>query len=518
VGDHDPRWERVGREDHAFLVGALRLRGQRLHDVTWLESGRSGSPVGLVEISSAGGYDGVCLLKCIPRANETAAAAHRAILDDSPAGFREAHLVEPAGDPILTPSWHVIFQRVAERDFSRVRQLADAAREPGFGRRCRTIVGALLAGWNAVAAEPVWEMTVADFLAVHVGDRLGPDGALTRWLATQRDRPDRLAVDPLVLCASRSTVRKAFHGRAHGDLSVRNVLLPVDPADPGAFRLIDYDRYSSHAPLTRDPAHLLISIATERVGGYAAGSDIRADLIRALVEPSFTSPETAGFAEIAGQIRDGGEQWAQSKGGLTEWRGQTLLSIVGCALRAASRPFPDEDRWWCMQVASVAAAAFLDRHPDAAQRVEAVQPVPVQNEPAPTTPEPETPEAAPAHPVPARSGPLTVGPVRADSAAPLMRAHLTALRDAVEKLSVVQPQAWRGQLCDDVEREVNGLSAMAAAREATPGDHERQVREVRALLRQIASGIDEIRRVGPGTASDLARARVAALENAVRRW
>ncbi|MFI5841280.1 hypothetical protein ACIA8K_16420 [Catenuloplanes sp. NPDC051500] len=508
---------RVGREDHAFLVRALRLRGQRLHDVTWLEDGRSGSPVGLVEVSSATGYDGVRLLKCIPRANEAAAAAHRAVLDDSPAGFRGSHLVELAGDPILTPSWHVIFQRVAEGDFSRVRQLADAAREPDFGRRCRTVVGALLTEWNAVAAVPVWEMTVADFLDAHVGDRLGPDGALTRWLATQRDRPDRLAAGPLALCASQATVRKAFHGRAHGDLSVRNVLLPVDPADPGAFRLIDYDRYSSHAPLTRDPAHLLISIATERVSGYAAGAETRTDLIRALVEPSFTSPETAGFAEIARQIREGGEQWAESKGGLSEWRAQTLLSIVGCALRAASRPFPDEDRWWCLRVASVAAAAFLGLHPEAAQ-AGGVPPEPVTSEPATVAPAPSPsvpPETTP--PVPAASEPLISGSLTGGGAAPLMRAHLAALRDAMDRLSTVQPQAWRGQLCDDAEREVNDLSVITAAREAGPGDQGRQVHEVRALLRQIASGIDEIRRTGPGTASDLARARVAALENAVRR-
>jgi hypothetical protein len=61
--------------------------------------------------------------------------------------------------------------------------------------------------------------------------------------------PGRWVVDTLLV------------GKAHGDLSGRNILIPsISTVQPSNFELIDYDHYTEDAPLARDPMHLLVTL------------------------------------------------------------------------------------------------------------------------------------------------------------------------------------------------------------------------------------------------------------------
>src|SRR5262249_40105587 len=160
----------------------------------------------------------------------------------------------------------------------------------------------------------------------------------------------------------------AFFGHAHGDLNARNVLVPIAPrVHADEYRLLDLDNYSDQGPLSRDPMHLLVSLAIGWLPELSTDSRTRRALIEVLVDPDERSAPIAvsGYHRISAAIHDAAASWATSRGFLQEWTNQSLLSLVACGLMYAGRgqggQNTDANRLWSFHLAAAAAQAYLQR-------------------------------------------------------------------------------------------------------------------------------------------------------------
>jgi hypothetical protein len=78
-------------------------------------------------------------------------------------------------------------------------------------------------------------------------------------------------------------LQNVYVGRAHGDLHPGNILMPVAPSVRASqFVLVDLARYRKEAPLTRDPAQLLLCLVAQH---YLASPRYRGALIPLLARP-----------------------------------------------------------------------------------------------------------------------------------------------------------------------------------------------------------------------------------------
>jgi hypothetical protein len=154
-------------------------------------------------------------------------------------------------------------------------------------------------------------------------------------------------------------------GRAHGDLNLGNVLMPVDPPRPREYKLIDLGGFSPKAPLARDPMHLLLSIAVEWLkGGITPGTPLSRTLIKVIVSPRAQTTEKE-CQKVSRAIHETGRSWAAKTRSLgDDWTRQSLLSLVGCGMLYAGRQIPGlpdtpATPGWFFDLAAVAARAYL---------------------------------------------------------------------------------------------------------------------------------------------------------------
>ncbi|MEV7046162.1 hypothetical protein [Amycolatopsis sp. NPDC051061] len=333
-------------------------------------------------------------------------ARHRDALDEAPEVFARRHLAElaPAGHDLVRVGdgrW-IMFQRVAapppdEGDetaelhdldvLSKVLASVSAGRpvpttgtsteEPVlcapdvFVRFCGHLTRTVLDDW---AGQPdVEPMTAARYLREHLLQRMA-DGLPLNTIA-QRLEHDWLVVgdnrevlpNPFTLMADdgpgAALSVKALLGRAHGDLHTGNVLVPITAfTETAPFRLIDLAKYSSRAPLARDPAGLLLTIVV-RVLRFLDESQREAvgNLLLEQEENSRDAPPW--LVELVAGLRGECERWARRRVGLSlaaDWRPQWRLSLIGFALiLLGRRSTRTADRLWLLQFAGRATRAAL---------------------------------------------------------------------------------------------------------------------------------------------------------------
>jgi Ternary complex associated domain 9 len=311
---------------------------------------------------------------------------HADALRVSPPGFARRHLIEMAHDPIPVGDgrW-LAFQRVAGNGLTDMRPLSivlDGAANLRTGgasygpqeltEACRSIVKSVLREWNPNAKVDVVPATT--FLSWQMEQRLEPGGSLYKWAKAtdpgllestcvsvggeQVINPFAIVRDPS-LSSGREVA--AFVGRAHGDFHPENVLIQVIPAlRVSNYRLIDLSRFSSGAPLSRDPIHLLLAIVARSLDHLSGREQIA--LIRLLTEPvgEARSHLPPWLSDTVTAIREEGVNWAGKDGLADEWRTQSTLSLLGGALVfAGRRTTADQHRDWYLRLAGHAAAAYL---------------------------------------------------------------------------------------------------------------------------------------------------------------
>lgn len=158
-------------------------------------------------------------------------------------------------------------------------------------------------------------------------------------------------------------VQSVLLGKAHGDLSSRNILIPANlRVESSGFHLIDYDHFSQDAPLARDPMHLLVGLALDE---FADRPAVRGEIIKAIVNPGNPdiSPEVGDFALVSAAIHNAcADSFPRRRGLSRHMREQCLLALVGVALRHVGRDRrvknPEEVKRWCYELAVAAAHRF----------------------------------------------------------------------------------------------------------------------------------------------------------------
>jgi len=349
--------------------------GRRVFLDRLLTNGFTDAVVAIVLIDGGGEPARKVDLKVIPSgARVDEPGAHAAALAGSPEGFAQAHLVRQAFDPYRVDGWTVMFQDLAGGSVAGFRPLSALSGTADVPSALAAVAGSVLHEWNDAPA--FRSLTVAEFMRWHVRHKLDPGGSLSGWIAAElgeaalvadalvfaADDRARPVPNPVRLCWDAGPAQErvnAIVGNAHGDLHLENVLVPVDGIPrPDQFRLIDLSAFDGAAPLTRDPANLLLSEIARVLPGLRPRS--RRALLGVVAD---TDGEGAALPADLATLRAAAEavlaagQTVAADGGLAdEWRDQHLLSVAGGALAFASRAmFDTADRTWFFELAARAA-------------------------------------------------------------------------------------------------------------------------------------------------------------------
>lgn len=287
------------------------------------------------------------------------------------------YLAEPKEEVIFLKDQRAIFMHVAGGNLDAVQPLTALRREPEFPGHCATIIRSIVAGWNGGNARTT-ERKVADVLTDIMGRRMDDATAWAEELGIDVDgSPDAVSlsgwpealVNPFTLVAGEEgdrTVEALIIGKAHGDLSGRNVLVPTSPeVAADSYVLIDYDRFSDQAPLARDPMHLVVALVLDGFDRF--GPESLVDLARVLVDPDTKDTWYVEPARMLSRAVRTAAAPKPEKGLGAEWTQQCLLSLVGAGLVHLGRPLytkdPDVAKGWCFHLAALAAQAYLQVRP-----------------------------------------------------------------------------------------------------------------------------------------------------------
>jgi hypothetical protein len=358
----------------------------------WLTNADSITKVGLVREDGDGGtrniilkLDGVRGGSCRERGGTGLgefARQRRAI--QGRRRFAARHLVEPVHLPLRVGdgTW-LLFHEVAGgsiRDFATLGNVLDGLLRPeprsatrpgspvvscdaeGFARTCADLVRSILVEWTQQPR--IVTATVPEFLDWHMyeGDE-GGVADMTAHAAGSSAHFDRGAprLDALALL-THGVVIPAIVGKAHGDLRLDNVLVPVRPkVGVAGYRLFDLSAYSDHAPLTCDVVNLMLHTVARALPDLSPSQrDALTDL---LVDRAQVGPLIPGWLHtFVTRVEATAEEWARRFSLVDEWREQVPLSVFACASgHAAGIHVSDEDRTWFRTLAARAGAAFMAR-------------------------------------------------------------------------------------------------------------------------------------------------------------
>ncbi|MFL1899620.1 hypothetical protein [Streptomyces tauricus] len=376
--------EKLGQEASEVLDDWLEQSLRTVRFQKWL-SGGSGAKIALVhseEKNEAKGGGRNAVLKLCPADDLTRNEFQRtkAAWQDASPMFR-SHLLKPLWEPIAVPGdgmragnpWFM-FQRLAggsTRTIVKFSELPWSARASAY----RVVTRELLQTWGRTDTKH--DITVQEFLAEMLRDRLRSGDPLRTWAAALDTRlferpeecvalPDESGglVNPFLLAKEnrwgRSVLRRAFMGKAHGDLNLDNVLVPTSGSGHRRFMLIDLARYSEAAPLARDPAQFLLCVVASRLAESDCDSVERTALLRVLTDPDSRpgSMVPAQVWKVVSAYRQVVPEWAESQ--LDEWAENRCLSLVACALMFCGRKgVPDQDRMWFLRLAAHAATYYF---------------------------------------------------------------------------------------------------------------------------------------------------------------
>ncbi|GLZ06259.1 hypothetical protein Acsp03_37250 [Actinomadura sp. NBRC 104412] len=386
MGLRDPeRWrtelgEEVTRHLAEWADGQRILLGHR----GWFTDGRSGSPVArAVRVRENGDTDQV-VLKFFSRDGRTKADAIRRGWED--AGDFQKRLAAAEEQIVRLGTWSMVFLHIAGGDLGDIRPLGDDFDHVKFPKRCAAIVCSIISRWNEgrLRTDQQALVMVGELLngimrhrkeaaerwaRDHIDSRIPLDGALPS--VRRAGWPAPLA-NPFRLVHGAEGGREVedlIIGKAHGDLSGRNILVvngSKRPADE--YFLIDYDRYSDKAPLARDPMHLLVALTLDRFHQFHP--DFRRALAEVVVAPDTrdTPQAVRHIKKLSEALRTETRGLARAKGMGSQWEEQRLLSLVGAGLVHLGRDLRTEDedaaKEWCFHVAALAATHYLGERPE----------------------------------------------------------------------------------------------------------------------------------------------------------
>lgn len=362
-----------------------KSQGMQIVFDRWLTPGKSRAVLAAVALTGPL-FNGKAIMKVCPPGSSTGREPdrHNEALRDAPKGFAQRHLVkQPIGPISVRGGSKVMFQEVAGGSIRNVRALS-AQRGRELPELVGTVARSVLTDWNPEPSE-IRRTTARDFVRSHLGTRLdtsGPVAALAGqlvyepaddpapfWITFAQgevvpnavawlERPiwDGLDIDHVL----------AILGRAHGDLHADNILLPMRPVvDATAYKLIDLSGYQADAPLSRDLAHLTLAILLREVPELTDGQ--LTGLAEFLIDPDADTDaglHLLGLRNVANDIAEAGEAYANRLSMPDDWQDQYLLSLAGNALLFATRDATvgPREREWCYQLSCNALGRFFSMH------------------------------------------------------------------------------------------------------------------------------------------------------------
>lgn len=237
----NPRaWGELRREVSAALAERVLQEEFHLGHSVWFADGRSGEPVaGVVRVPP--GHSGAeqLVLKFFASDGEKRIINLQRAWGGS--GRFQPHLAQPEVPPMVLGEWRAVFMRIAGGDLERVVALSNANNMRDFPDHCAAIVRSVVDDWNGsgYAATPnpstvgeilgdVVKRRRADMLRWAQDTGIPIDGSAT---SVQLNGWPEVEVNPFALLFGNEAARTVDHlliGRAHGDLSGRNILLPVN--------------------------------------------------------------------------------------------------------------------------------------------------------------------------------------------------------------------------------------------------------------------------------------------------
>ncbi|GAA3395816.1 AAA family ATPase [Cryptosporangium minutisporangium] len=349
-------------------------------DESWQGKGYSRAILAAVilrEIDTLAENPRLCIVKWCPasRTQRESQRHHQAWLDAA-STFRE-HLVRPL-DRIRCGDGSFLLQALAGTNPTDMRPLAGLPRTTWAAAAAEVRAG-LWERWNGGPRRPqVGEPRgTIELLRVELSANDDTEVPSDRWAGRVEGLASRMAPEerPSLLTlahALRSTMseRKDHDvvGYAHGDLHGGNVLVPARPdgmPDPSGFQLIDLASFAPDAPLSRDPATLLISLLVEDVRSMseAAGDALIGQLLRrAGPEIRLLPPVVVDLVDaLSGPYtRDGlGKYWDR------QWRVSLLAQAL---LHSTYDSTGARGQRWCARLAAALTRELLPRSGPASVR------------------------------------------------------------------------------------------------------------------------------------------------------
>ena len=372
--ESDPLAEKLGVDRAAALRRALAIRNQTITTDrnAWTGKGYTAAVLAEVEVAYEQADHHLptrCIAKvCPPGTGKPESASHDAARRQYfRPEFVSKHLVEMPFEPVeCSDGTVVVFQQIAGGHLKRLRTLSRVS-GAGLAETCRAVRAALLEQWTGDAYRTA-RLTVPDLLQSELrGDLAGwvvaPE---IPWIATQEDGalPNPLALirdDDLAAAGPQTYVA----GRSHGDLHADNVLVPttLDGAVlSGEFQLVDLSAFDHAAPLSRDPATLLVSILAHRVERLDPSD--REALLGHVTVPGRRSVASADLANVVDALRDPGAATFVGRGLTAVWETQLQVSMIAAALlHTTYDSVGPEGRWWCLRMAARLASTLVTAEP-----------------------------------------------------------------------------------------------------------------------------------------------------------
>lgn len=371
MNELDPLADVLGSGRAAAIRQALATRNQTItaDNPPWTAGGYSGAV--LVEVEVA--YDQAdhprpvrCIAKvCPPAQRRPESAQHDAARRQSRPEFVDRHLVRVPFDPVEGLDGEIVsFQMIAGGRLRSLRTLSQLHGDQ-LVDACRVVRAALLEEWTGVDYRTT-RLALPQLLRQELRGGF-PDWSMVpagSWIETA----DQQVLHDLVLARRATSAADApkahLTGRSHGDLHAKNVLVPTTASGtalPDEFWLIDLASFERDAPLSRDPATLLVSILAHRVG------DLTLQQRRALLEHlSFPAPQwpaptaaPADLVAIADVLRDPGGAPFTDAGWREVWEEQMQVSVLAEALRHTTYDSVGSDgQVWCWQLAALLATTL----------------------------------------------------------------------------------------------------------------------------------------------------------------
>ncbi|MET7422744.1 hypothetical protein [Dactylosporangium sp. NPDC005555] len=312
------------------------------------------------------------ILKWLPAGNATAEARlHAAALHDAPAAFRDTHMVELTDAGVFeTPNGGVgLLQHIAGGSLDHVRPARDLS-DAAMPAACALIIGKILTEWAAPARHEHANVSVLDFLNLEIDESaIGADAIGAGRLAIPRSAwlsidEDGIVANPMPTASAGLATKRMTYlaGPSHGDLHTGNILVPQNgtTAAPQLFRVIDYADYRPVAPLSRDPATLLMSALTPWI--TRSGAEQQHWIVRYLITPSNTARAHLPplVSDLIDSVRTAASAPFATDGWHDSWNDQFQLSLTAAALlHSGLDNLPTATRWQCFRLAAGLLTDFL---------------------------------------------------------------------------------------------------------------------------------------------------------------